>query len=463
MNNRFALILAGGMGSRFWPLSRELEPKQFLNFGNEYSLFQQTIKRVLPFIPAKNILILGSRIHRFEIEKQALKFNIPQSNIILEPQGKNTAAAIGLGAKIISQMDPEAIMFVFPSDHLVKNQTAFLSLLKKAEALAEKDYLVTLGISPNMPHTGYGYIKVSAQKKIGQGYKVEQFVEKPNLAKAKKYLQNKNYYWNSGMFVWRAKRISNEIRSYLPALSRFLNLLDQNIDETIWAKITPVSIDYGVMEKAKQVVLLPAKNIGWSDLGSWQALADTFPKDKSGNINQGDCLDINSINTAVFSGSRLVATIGLKDVIISDTADALLVCDRNRTEEVKQIVQLLGKSGRQEHVAHKNVKRPWGDYTVLNTGEGFKVKVVNIPHGKRLSLQKHHRRSEHWVVVEGQATVTKDNEVLTVNTNESIYIPKEGTHRLENATNHPLKIIEVQCGAYLEEDDIERLEDDFNR
>jgi len=456
----YAVILAGGVGSRFWPLSRELEPKQFLKFKGEKSLLQQTIDRVLPLIPSENIIIIGSQQHKFELEGQVASFKVPAENIILEPCGKNTAPAIGLAARMIAKRDLDATMIVLPADHYIENTKKLLKIFKQGIEIADKDYLVTIGIEPTSAHTGYGYIKIKKDEgrrtRDEKAYKVEKFTEKPDKKTAKKYFKSKQYFWNSGMFIWRAASILNEINKYLPDLSKKLSL-----DK--WASIQPISIDYGILEKSKKVVMLPGYGLGWSDLGSWSAFSSICDKDKNGNVLCGDSVDFDSSEVSVFGKNRLIATIGLKNTVIVDTDDALLVCDKSRTEDVKKVVDHIKSNKRQEHFVHKTVKRPWGTYMVLNTGLGFKVKLVQISPNKRLSLQRHLQRSEHWVVVEGEAKITVGRDVYYRKSNESIYVPKKGVHRLENATNKPLKIVEVQCGQYLEEDDIERVEDDFQR
>ncbi len=465
--NSYAIILAGGVGSRFWPLSREFEPKQFLNLNGNKSLLQQTIERILPLVPASRIYIISNQQYKFQIQNQTAEFSIPSANVILEPQGKNTAPAVGLAARYISSNDPEATMIILPSDHYIANTKKLLSILKNAQRLAEKDYLVTIGIKPDQPHTGYGYIKANLKFKIKSSrmtaYHVQRFVEKPDKKLAEGYLKAKCFFWNSGIFVWKAKVILNQIQLFLPQLYETLNLLKPfcDIDSNIWNNINPISIDYGILEQAKKVAVIPSEKLGWNDLGSWAALSNIYPKDSCGNIIYADSTDIKSKNITVFGNRRLIATVGLNNLILVDTDDALLVCNRNRTEEVKNIFERIKGRNRQEYLSHKTVKRQWGDYTVINEGLGFKVKLVQIEPHKRLSLQFHRMRSEHWVVVEGQAKVVKGNNELILNENESIYIPKDEIHRLENLTEKTLKIIEVQCGEYLNEDDIERLEDDF--
>jgi mannose-1-phosphate guanylyltransferase/mannose-6-phosphate isomerase len=458
MKNTYAVILAGGVGSRFWPLSRELEPKQFLQFNGKQSLLQQTIQRVLPLVAAQNVYVVSNEQYKFQIQHQVAEFAVPAANIILEPQGKNTAPAIGLAAAHIFKRDPQGLMIVLPADHHISRPERLTVVLKKAIEAACDDRLVTIGIKPTSAHTGYGYIKA-------QGSKVAKFTEKPDKKTAEKYLKTGNYFWNSGMFVWKAAVILDEIKAHLPELYRTLALIAEakELDARIWAKISPISIDYGILEKSRRVMVIPAKDLGWSDLGSWSAFSATCGKDKNGNVLQADCVDFDSKDISVFGKGRLVATIGLKDVVVVDTDDALLVCDKGRTEDVKKVVDHIKHAKRSEHFTHKTVKRPWGSYTVINNANGFKVKLVQIEPHKRLSLQRHLYRSEHWVVVEGEAKITVDRDVYFRKANQSIYVPKKGIHRLENPTNTPLKIVEVQCGQYLEEDDIERVEDDFLR
>ncbi|MDD5585032.1 MAG: mannose-1-phosphate guanylyltransferase/mannose-6-phosphate isomerase [Candidatus Omnitrophica bacterium] len=470
MNTTYAVILAGGVGSRFWPLSREAEPKQFLQFMGDRSLLQETIARVASFVPPENIYIISNEQYKFQIQHQVANFKVPAGNLILEPQGKNTAPAVGLAAGYIYKRDPDAVMVVLPADHHIGKPQKLAAIFKGAVETARADKLVTIGIVPTSAHTGYGYIKIKSQRlKVSRSQAkacpVEKFVEKPDKKKAERFFKDKKYFWNAGMFVWKAQVILDEIKAYLPELYRTLALLSQSreFDARVWAKIHPISIDYGVLEKSKRVVVIPAKDLDWSDLGSWSSYCKVCARDKKGNVLKGDSVDVDSRDIAVFGKGRLVATIGLKDVIVVDTDDALLVCHKDRTEDVKRIVEHIRSNNRPEHAEHKTVKRPWGSYAVINMGNGFKVKVVQIDPHKRLSLQRHFHRSEHWVVVEGEAKITIDRDTYFRGANQSIYVPKKGTHRLENATDKPLKIVEVQCGSYLEEDDIERLSDDFMR
>lgn len=458
----YAVILAGGVGSRFWPFSRELEPKQFMKIIGEASLLQATIQRLKGLVEPRRVYIITNNIYFYEVKSQVAKFGIPEANIILEPQGKNTAPAVGLCAKLISQIDKEAMLLVMPADHYIKKIDNFKKTIKKAVACAKKDFLVTIGIKPHAPSTGYGYIKVNGRK---NGYiTVDKFLEKPDLNKAKRYFKDKKFYWNSGMFIWKAAVFLEETRKYLPKLYANLELIDSVNDiAEIWPRIEAISVDYGIMERSGRIALIPA-DFYWTDLGSWDALAEIFPKDKKGNIGTEDVLNLDSKGVCVFGrGQRLISTIGLKDVVIADTPDALLVCDRNRTQDVKQLVERLKVLKRKEHQVHLTERRPWGLFTVLQEGVGFKIKLIEIAPGKRLSLQRHKNRAEHWVVVSGMAKITSGGKVSFVRSNESIYIPKGRKHRLENSQSLPLKIVEVQTGAYLEEDDIERFEDDFKR
>lgn len=465
-NKVYALILAGGVGSRFWPFSRELEPKQFMQLVGKESLLQDTIRRIQGFIKPENVYIMTNKTYLYEIKKQVDKFRLPEENIILEPAGKNTAPAIGYFSGFILKKDKDALFVTLPSDHYIKDKRKFRKTIDKALVPAQKGFLVTVGIKPRKPSTGYGYIKVKGKtKKTKLNYfLVEKFLEKPNIKKATKYAAGKDYFWNSGMFIWRADVFLRELRKYQPALDTRLSAIHSKEDlQRVWPGISPISVDYGIMEHSKNIALVPA-DFGWTDLGSWDALEEVLPKDKQKNIIQADSLNYNCEGISVYSRSgRLICTLGLNDLIIADTPDALLVCHKDKAQDVKQVVDSLKKFKRKEHIVHTTEKRPWGSYTVLQVGEGFKIKIVEIEPKKRLSLQRHTRRAEHWVIVCGTAKITCGDSVKLVHSNESIYIPKFTRHRLENPTEAPLKIVEVQTGEYLGEDDIERFEDDFVR
>jgi len=464
----YAVILAGGVGTRFWPFSRELEPKQFMKIIGEASLLQAAVQRLKGAVDPERIYIVTNNIYFYEVKAQVAKFGIPDKNIILEPQGKNTAPAIGLCAELINQIDQDAVLLVLPSDHYIKNVDNFKHTLKKAIACARNDFLVTIGIKPGAPSIGYGYIKTGSRLSVlGSrflAYRVEKFLEKPGLGEANKYFKDKKFFWNSGMFVWKASVLLEEVRAYLPDLYRNLKLVN-SVDDIpkVWPGIKAISIDYGIMEHSKRIALIPS-NFYWTDLGSWEALSEIFPKDKKGNISDGDTLNLDSRGVCIFArGNRLVSTIGIKNMVIADTPDALLVCHRDKTQDVKKLVEKLKLLKRKEHQAHLTERRPWGSFTILQEGIGFKIKLIEIAGHKRLSLQQHRRRAEHWVVVSGTAKVASGVKTSLVKNNQSIYIPKGKRHRLENINSQPLRIVEVQTGSYLGEDDIERFEDDFKR
>ncbi len=462
----YAVILAGGVGSRFWPFSRELEPKQFMQLIGKESLLQTTVKRLQGIVTPRNTFIVTNNIYYYELLNQIKGYGIPESNIILEPEGKNTAPAIGLCAKLISEFDKEATLIVLPADHYIKGLLDFKKTIQNAIKLARNDLLVTIGIKPSKPSTAYGYIKINSKVKTqkSKSYYVDKFLEKPSLDKARKYFKNKSFFWNSGMFIWKADVFLREVKKYLPGLFKQLNSIKSVNDiKKVWPKIKSISVDYGIMEHSKMIALIPA-SFYWTDLGSWDALTEVFPKDSKGNVFQADICNFDSQNLSVFSkGSRLISTIGVRDLVIADTPDALLVCDRSKAQDVKRVVEVLKSSNRREHLAHFAEKRPWGSFTVLKDNFGFKIKLIEISPRKRLSLQKHKKRAEHWVVVAGVAKATIRGKSKLVKANESIYIPKGIKHRLENPLDTPLKIVEVQTGSYLGEDDIERFEDDFKK
>ncbi|MBI3754675.1 MAG: mannose-1-phosphate guanylyltransferase/mannose-6-phosphate isomerase [Deltaproteobacteria bacterium] len=474
--NIHALIMAGGVGARFWPLSRESSPKQMLKITGEDTMLRQTIKRLRGFVPQENISIITGEKQAFDLNLhiEGLKRDKGHLKIIAEPFGRNTAPAIGLAAVYLKKAKPGAIMVVLPADHSIRNEKVFIETLKTAVNCAEGGHLVTLGIKPSQPETGYGYIKKSskfkAQSSKLQMYRVEKFTEKPDAKTAQRYLKDSSYLWNSGIFAWKASVILEEIKEFMPKLYNGLLTIEKAIGtkrekeiiNKIYSEIESQSIDYGVLEKSKNVMVVPA-DIGWSDVGSWAALDQVISCDVNGNIIKGNAIDIGSKDSIVFGSERLVATIGLKDMVVVDTADATLVCPKEKAQDVKKIVDELKKHGREEHLIHRTVERPWGSYTVLEAGERYKIKRLFIKPGARLSLQRHRHRSEHWVVVSGTARVTKGAEIYNVLPNESTYISISTKHRLENPGKVPLQIIEVQNGEYLGEDDIERIDDDYKR
>jgi mannose-1-phosphate guanylyltransferase/mannose-6-phosphate isomerase len=498
----YAVILAGGSGTRFWPLSRETRPKQMLQIVGEDSLLRETIKRIHGFVPGKNIWIVTT-----EDKAQDIRFHIDslgslakEIQFINEPLGRNTAPAVGLAALYLEQISPESIMVVLPSDHAIPDPEKFLRDLKLAVQGAKEDSLVTFGIKPIRPETGYGYIKVRSKMKSKGLLKVDRFFEKPDLKTAKRYLSHGGYFWNSGIFVFKTSKILTEIQTHLPSLYNSLKRIEVFLFEpdkpnkpdkpyrpsspqsppsvaeqlrrtgairnpqwvTLYSRLKPISIDYGIMERSSNIRMVPAK-FRWSDLGSWAALDEVIKKDKTGNILKGNTINIGTENSTVFAGDRLVATIGLKDMVVVDTPDATLVTPKERVQEVRKIVETLKQGDREEHLIHKTVERPWGSYTVLEKGDRYKIKRVVLKPKAKLSLQLHRKRSEHWVVVSGVARVTREEETYLAYTNESTYIPVNTKHRLENPEEVPLQIIEVQNGEYLEEDDIERFADDYGR
>lgn len=464
-NHKYVVLLAGGQGSRFWPQSRTLEPKQFLSLHKNHTLFEETLNRIKTLIPGRNIFISTSELYRQQINEFAELFDIPQDNLIFEPEGKNTAPSIALSAYLISRRDPKAKIAVFPCDHFIKNKGRFLSLIHKAFGLCDEK-LVIFGIPPSRPATGYGYIKAKPESRFkNKGiYDVEKFCEKPALRIAKEFLKNKSYFWNGGIFVGSAKKFLSAFKICLPALyGQIAKIVIPSDIVLIWNKIKPVSFDYGVLEKTKDILMLKAQGLTWSDLGSWQAWDELLKKDRHGNSLMRDVINLESRNITVLGNKRMIATIGLENLIIVDTPDALLITKKNKSEEVRKVVDILKKNKRQEHYLHRTVKRPWGCYTVLDNGLGFKVKLVEVKPKMALSLQKHKKRSEHWVVVEGTAKIFKGRKSYYVRSNESTFIPISCVHRLMNPTDSILRIVEVQTGPYLEEDDIVRLKDDFGR
>ncbi len=480
--NMYAVIMAGGSGTRFWPLSREKTPKQLLKIAGEDTLIQQTVNRILPLIPRQNIFVVTGLSLAEEINVQlSAKFGGSwDGNIILEPEAKNTAPALGLSALHLERLDTEGVMVVLSADHSIRDTEKFLQVIQMAGQAARDDYLVTLGISPNRPETGYGYIKkgdaLTAPGSKGAGaainavYRVQAFVEKPDLETARTYVQSGDYYWNSGIFIWKVKTLFREIERNAPWLHSGLMDIRKDIGtdqeaETatkVFKKFSALSIDYAVMEQTERAAVIPA-DIGWSDVGSWTALDDVSEKDGMGNIIMGNIVDVGSSDSIIYGEKRLVATIGLKDMVVVDTADATLVCPKEKAQDVRKVVQELRKRKADEHLIHRTVHRQWGSYTILEMGERYKIKRIVVKPGAKLSHQLHHHRSEHWVVVSGTARVTNDDREYDVHPNESTYIPMSTKHRLENPGKVPLQIIEVQNGEYLEEDDIVRFDDDYNR
>lgn len=461
----YGLILAGGSGSRLWPLSRELYPKQLLNIQNTESLLQSTFERLIDTIPASNIISMTGVKHLSNVKYQLSK--ITENPVVLsEPISKNTAPAIALAAQYISvksQGDP--VILVVPSDHMIKDIKSFSKTVLEGEKIANKGYIVTFGIKPSYPETGYGYVNVT-ENKIEGGVKVNKFVEKPNLELAEKYISEGNYYWNSGIFMFKASTLLNELKICSPNIYELLKNFDFTKSDEIpyieFEKMPSISIDYAVMEKSDKIALVELKS-DWNDLGSWKSIYDISIKDSDGNVKIGHVLDEGSKNSLIYSSSKLVATIGLEDIVLIETEDAILACKSDKTQDVKKIYDTLKKQNDNTHLVHKTVYRPWGYYTVLAEGKGFLTKMIQVNPGQKLSVQSHNHRSEHWVVLEGMAKVLLEGKEHILSPGHSIDIDVKEIHSLQNPYKDVLKIVEVQKGDLLIEEDIVRYEDMYGR
>jgi mannose-1-phosphate guanylyltransferase/mannose-6-phosphate isomerase len=447
------LILAGGSGTRLWPLSRALFAKQFISFDSDLSLLQQTVKSAGAH--TDNIVIVTNDAQYFLVKHQVEKLGFDEENIIKEPVGKNTAPAIALGAKFIEEKYGDNNVLVMPSDHILDD--SFFETAKMAKEYSSR-YLCTFGVKPTFPSTGYGYIKLSEKK--GSGYLADGFFEKPELGLAEKYLSSGEYLWNSGIFLFKVKRLFKEFDSYLPEIHSHLSSTGELLEN--YSNLPNTSIDFGIMEKSRDIMVFPFEK-GWKDVGSWESVYSILEKDKDNNSIKGDVLTLDSKDSLIYGGDRLIAAIGIEGLVIVDTKDALLVSQKTKAEDVKKIVERLKKSNRPEAELHTTVYRPWGYYTLLESGHRYKVKRIAIYPGKSISLQLHHHRAEHWIVVKGTAKITKNGEVVLVHENESIYVPKSTRHRVKNEGKVDLQIIEIQTGEYVEEDDILRFDDEYGR
>ena len=470
------VIMAGGSGSRLWPLSRQLFPKQFLPLVGEHTMLQETCARLDGLNHQAPMVICGED-HRFTVAEQLRVLSPTHSGILLEPAGRNTAPAVALAAlqALADDTAGDPLLLVLAADHVIKDVAAFQRAVAVAVPLAEQGKLVTFGIVPGAPETGYGYIRRAEQglpeSAADTAYAVEQFVEKPNLETAEEYVRSGAYYWNSGMFMFRASRYLKELQAHCPEIlavcTEAMNsaIVDSDFvrpEKAAFLSCPDDSIDYAVMEKTDAAVVVPM-DCGWSDVGSWSALWEVSDKDANGNALSGDVIAHDSRNCFVKADGKLVATVGLDDVVIVDSDDAILVAPRDRVQDVKKIVEQLKASKRSEAVSHRKVYRPWGFYDSIDHGGRFQVKHIVVNPGGQLSLQMHHHRAEHWIVVSGTARVTCGDKEFLVTENQSTYIPLGEKHRLENPGAIPLEMIEVQSGSYLGEDDIVRFEDIYSR
>ncbi len=462
------VILSGGSGTRLWPLSRGVYPKQFLALVSDKTMLQETVLRLNGIENLQAPIAVCNEEHRFMMAEQLWEINAHPDAILLEPVGKNTAPAVALAA--LAAKNPEDILLVLPADHVIENIPAFQQAVSKATQLAEEGFLVTFGIVPTAAETGYGYIKRSAEN-VADAFKVAEFVEKPNADVAQTYVDSGDYYWNSGMFAFKAERYLQELEKFSPemlticrqAFAKAKTDVDfVRIDKELFAQCPADSIDYAVMEKTDKAVVIPL-DADWSDVGSWSALWEVTDKDAFGNALNGDVLALDTANSFIHSENKLVAVIGVQDMVIVETDDAVMVAPKDRVQDVKAIVARLKQAKRVEADLHRKVYRPWGHYDVVDGGERHKTKRIVVKPGAKLSVQKHHHRAEHWVVVKGTALVTKGGETLLLSENESTYIPLGVIHCLENPGVVPLEMVEVQSGSYLGEDDIVRFQDKYGR
>ena len=475
----YGLILAGGSGSRLWPMSREMYPKQLLKIGGDSTLFQSTFKRLVDTIDDKKIFSITNVKHSSNVKMQLSELQkkfcrTTEYKVITEPVGKNTAPAIALAAKYIKEHSgrgKDPIILVVPSDHIITDNQEFSDTIEKGLKLANAGYIVTFGVTPLRADTGFGYIKTGKNAKISgivsSAFKASEFKEKPDFKTAEEYVKSGKYFWNSGIFMFKVSTFMNELKKYFPEILQILKtakLTDKEptIEYEIFKNMPDISVDYAVMEKSKKIALLPL-DCGWNDLGSWQAIYDVSKKDKKGNYITGNVIDVDSKNSMICSNSKLITTIGLENTVVIETEDAILVCDKDRTQDVKKIYEKLKDKNDPTHQIHKTVYRPWGFYTVMQQGKGFLTKCIGVNPNAKLSLQKHFHRSEHWVVLEGKALVIKGNIEYQLEPGDSINIGIEEVHSLQNPYDKPLKVLEVQKGDKLEEDDIVRLEDMYGR
>lgn len=456
------VILAGGGGTRLFPLSRTCYPKQFLSLGGEKSLLAQTVQRFLSVVKARDIVIVTNQEHYHHVKTELAGCGAGAASIVLEPVGRNTAPAIALAVKYCEEKlgsKEQEVLFVTPSDHIIKPVADFIRGVRKAEEAAAKGKIVTFGIKPDKPETGYGYIQ--AGEAWESGFKVQSFKEKPDMETAQEYVKAGNYYWNAGMFAFTIGCIRNELAAFQPEIAQNLVGSYEGVLEQFEA-MPNISFDYAVAEHSPNVVTIPFTAY-WNDIGSWDAIYEVLDKDERGNAVKGDCIPLECSNTLMLGRSRLIAGIGLEDLLVVETDDVIVVAKKGESQKVKDLVDELKRQERREAYEHTTMYRPWGSYTVLGEGPGYKMKKLVVNPGEQLSLQLHYHRSEHWIVTGGTAKVTVGEQETMVHENESVFIPMSTKHRLENPGRIPLEIIEVQNGKYLEEDDIIRFDDVYGR